>query len=137
MPTTVTIECVVKEVFDGSLKSGLVTTMRKAIEKVINTKSGGNLTTDGKSDDGITLTATLDSLKADNKDKPTKLEATMSFKGTKLHPTAKTYKSSKPATGTMEGVGSNIQAAANGLVTDILDWEQPPMKTVIKALLSL
>ena len=137
MPTTVTIECVVKEVFDASLKSGLVTTMRKAVEKVIDTRSGGKLTTSGKSDDAITLTVTLDSLKADNKAKPAKLEAAVSFKGVKLYPSSKTYKSSKPATGAAEGVGSNLQAAANGLLNDILDWEQAPMKTVMKALLSL
>jgi hypothetical protein len=131
--TYVIVTCDVKEIFDSALKAGVTKAMKEYIVDAIDTQSGGKLTTKTESDDAITFKATL-SLTADDKDKPTKVEALISFSGMKGHPTTKTYKSSKPAGAVAEGIGRDVQKAVNGLVKDILEVA---MKTVIKALVAL
>jgi hypothetical protein len=131
--TFVIVTCDVKEIFDSSLKAGVSKAMKDYIVDAIDTQSGGKLTTKTESDDAITFKATL-TLETDDKTKPTKLDAKISFSGMKGNPTPKTYKSSKPAGAVAEGIGKDVQKAANGLVKDILEVA---MKTVIKALVAL
>jgi hypothetical protein len=128
----VSVKCDAKDVFDSKLKSGLITAMTDNITDAINTKSGGKLTTKDKSDTGFVLTATLTSLKADDKAKPKKLEAKLGVSVMTIGSTAKAFNGN--SSGAMDGVGSNVQSAAEGLVSDLLDDFMPK---VIKTMLSL
>jgi len=95
-------------------------------------KSSGKLTTKDKSTEGFILTATLTSLKADNKDKPTKLDAKLALSVMTIGSTAKAFNGTSG--GSEDGVGPKVQDAANDLVTGILDDFMPK---VIKTMLSL
>lgn len=128
----VSVKCDVKDVFDSKLKSGLIKAMTTNITNAINSKSGGKLTTKDKSDEGFILTATLTSLKADDKDKPTKLDAKLALTVMTIGSTAKAFNGTSGGSAT--GVGSKVQEAAEGLVTDLLDDFMPK---VIKTMLSL
>lgn len=128
----VSVKCDAKDIFDSKLKSGLIKAMTKNVTDAINTKSGGKLSTTDKSDEGFILTATVTSLKADDKDKPTKLDAKLALIAMAIGSTAKAFNGTSGGSAT--GVGSKVQEAAEGLVTDVLDDFMPK---VIKTMLSL
>jgi len=128
----VTVKCDVKDVFDAALKPGILKAMGANITDSINNKSGGKLSTKDKSAEGFILSASVTSLKADNKDKPTKLDAKAAVSVIAVGSTAKAFNGSSGAS--LTGVGSNVQSAAEGLVTDLLDDFMPK---VIKTMLSL
>lgn len=128
----VSVKCDAKDVFDNALKPGLVKAMTGNITDAINAKSSGKLSTKDKSDKGFVLTATLASLKADNKDKPTKLDAKLGISVMTIGSTAKAFNGTSG--GSEDGVGPKVQDAANDLVTGILDDFMPK---VIKTMLSL
>lgn len=128
----VSVKCDAKDLFDSALKSGLIKAMTTTICDAINTKSSSKLTTKDKSDEGFILTATLTSLKADNKDKPTKLDAKLAISVMTIGSTAKAFNGTSG--GSEDGVGPKVQDAANDLVTGILDDFMPK---VIKTMLSL
>jgi hypothetical protein len=129
---TVTIKCEAKSLFDSALKSDVLKAMKEAIEKAIDGKSSGKLTTKGKSDDGFLLTATLASLDADDKKKPTKLDAKIVMSVVAVGSTAKAFNGS--AGGSTDGFGSRVKPAAVGLVGDIAESMMPK---VVKTMLSL
>ena len=128
----VSVKCDAKDIFDSKLKSGLIKAMTTCITNAINTKSGGKLTTKDKSDQGFILTAILTSLKADDKNKPTKLEAKLALSVMTIGSTAKAFNGTSG--GSEDGVGPKVQEAADDLVTSILDDFMPK---VIKTMLSL
>jgi hypothetical protein len=128
----VSVKCDAKDVFDTKLKSGLIKAMTICITNAINTKSSGKLTTKDKSDQGFILTATLTSLKADDKNKPTKLDAKLAISVMTIGSTAKAFNGTSG--GSEDGVGPKLQEAADELVTGILDDFMPK---VIKTMLSL
>lgn len=128
----VSVKCDAKDVFDNALKSGLIKAMTTCVTNAINNKSSGKLTTKDKSNEGFLLSATLTSLKADNKDKPTKLDAKLGITVMTIGSTTKAFNGT--AGGAEDGVGPKIQDAANELVTGILDDFMPK---VIKTMLSL
>jgi hypothetical protein len=128
----VSVKCDVKDVFDNAVKPGVLKAMGATITDAINNKSSGKLTTKDKSNEGFLLTATVTSLKADDKDKPTKLDAKVAISVMTIGSTAKAFNGS--AGGSEDGVGSKVQSAAEELVTGILDDFMPK---VIKTMLSL
>jgi hypothetical protein len=128
----VSVKCDAKDVFNNALKSGLIKAMTTNITNAINNKSGGKLTTKDKSDQGFILTATLTSLKADDKDKPTKLDAKLALSVMTIGSTAKAFNGTSG--GSADGVGPKVQDAAEDLVNGLLDDFMPK---VIKTMLSL
>lgn len=128
----VIVKCDVKDIFDPKLKSGLLKAMTDNVTAAINNKSGGKLSTKDKSDQGFILSATLASLKADDKAKPTKLDAKLAAVVMATGSTAKAFNGTTGAS--MDGVGSNVQSAAQELVGDLLDDFMPK---AIKTMLSL
>ncbi len=99
-------------------KDGIIRAATKAITNLINTKSGGKLSTTEKSAQGYLLTATVTSLKADNKDKPTKLDCKVSLLIMAVGSSARAF------SGSSEGSVSNLsnpQADAEALVVDIFE----------------
>jgi|ERR1051325_1058115 hypothetical protein len=128
----VSVKCDAKDIFDSKLKSGLLKAMTTNITNAINTKSGGKLSTKDKSDEGFILTAILTSLKADDKNKPAKLDAKLALSVMTIGSTAKAFNGTSG--GSEDGVGPKVQEAAEDLVTGILDDFMPK---VIKTMLSL
>ncbi len=128
----VSVKCDVKDVFDPKLKAGLLKVMSANITDAINNKSGGKLSTRDKSDKGFVLTASLTTLKADNKAKPAKLDAKLAISVMTVGTTAKAFNGSSG--GMADGIGSNVQSAAEDLVSGILDDFMPK---VVKTMLSL
>jgi hypothetical protein len=128
----VSVKCDAKDLFDGKLKAGLIKAMTKTVTDAIDKKSNGKLTTAGSGDEGFVLTATLASLKADDKEKPTKLDAKTTISVITVGSTAKAFNGSSG--GSTDGFGSRIQPAAEDLVVTILDDFMPK---VIKTMLSL
>src|SRR5882724_10820856 len=126
----VSVKCDAKDLFDSALKSGLIKAMTTTITDAINNKSSSKLTTKDKSDEGFILTATLTSLKADDKDKPTKLDAKLALTVMTIGSTTKAFNGTSG--GSANGIGSKIQEAAEDLVTGILDDFMPK---VIKTML--
>jgi len=130
--TYVSVKCDAKDVYDTTLKAALLKSMADSIADAINNKSGGKLTTKNKSAEGFLLTASLASLKADDEDKPTKLDAKVTISVLTIGSTAKAFNGS--SNGSVKGVGSKVQSAAEDLVVGILDEFMPK---VIKTMLSL
>jgi hypothetical protein len=128
----VSVKCDVKDLFDTKLKSGLIKAMTKNVTEAINNKSGGKLSTTAKSDEGFIVTATVTSLKADDKDKPTKLDVKFALIAIAVGSTTKGFNATTG--GSKTGVGSKVQEAAEDLVTNILDDLMPK---VIKTMLNL
>ena len=128
----VSVKCEAKEVFDSKLKAGLIKAMTETIASAIDKNSNGKLTTKGTKDEGFLLTATLASLTADDKAKPTKLDAKTTISVLSIGSTAKAFNGSKG--GSTNGFGSRVQPAAEDLVVSILDDFMPK---VIQTMLSL
>jgi hypothetical protein len=128
----VTVKCDVKSLFDSGLKSDLLKAMEEPIYKALDGKSGGKLTTKKKSDDAFVLTATLASLDADDKKKPTKLNAKVSISVLAVGSTAKAFTGS--AGGSVDGFGSRVKPAATDLVGGVLE---DMMQKVVKTMVSL
>ncbi len=126
----VSVKCEVKEIFDSGLKGAVLEAMTDTITSAINNKSSGKLIVK-TSGDGFILTAGL-VLKADDKDKPAKLDAKISLMVVSAGSTLKAFTGT--ANGSMDGPGPKIDAAAKDLITQIL---QPYMPKVIKAILGL
>ena len=129
--TCVSLKCNITDIFDSGLKSGVAAAMESAITDAIDSKSGGKLEVKGKCTEGFLLTASL-SLKADDKDKPTKLDAKISMTVIAVGSTAKAFTGN--SSGSSDGIGSKVQNAANDLVTAILEDFMPK---VVKTILSL
>jgi hypothetical protein len=128
----VTVKCDVKSLFDSGLKADLLKAMEEPIEKAIDGKSGGKLTTKKKSDEGFVLNATLTSLDADDKKKPTKLDAKINISVLAVGSTAKAFTGS--AGGSTDGFGARIKPAATGLVGDVVE---SMMAKVVKTMVNL
>jgi hypothetical protein len=128
----VSVKCDAKDVYDGALKAGLTKVMTDAVTDAINNQSNGKLSTKNKADEGFLLTASVASLKADDKTKPTKLDAKIAVTVVAIGSTAKAFTGS--SNGAIDGVGSKVQSAADDLVTSILEDFMPK---VIKTMLSL
>lgn len=126
----VTVKCEAKDLFDSKLKSGLIKAMTKTISDAIDKKSNGKLST-GDGTDTFVLTATA-SVKADDKNKPTKLDAKTTISVVAIAGTAKAFNGSKG--GSTDGFGSRVEPAAEDLVVAILDDFMPK---VIQTMLSL
>lgn len=130
--TYVSVKCEAKDVYDSALKSGLVKVMTDSISDAINNKSSGKFSTKSKSDEGFLLTASLASLKADDKDKPTKLDAKVAISVLAIGSTAKAFNGS--SSGSVDGFGSKAPSAAEDVVIGILEEFMPK---VIKTMASL
>jgi len=102
----VSVKCDAKDLFDSALKSGLIKAMTTIIIGAINNKSSSKLTTKDKSDEGFILTATLTSLKADDKDKPTKLDVKLALFVMTIGSTVKAFNGTSG--GSENGVGSKV-----------------------------
>ncbi len=128
----VSVKCDVKDAYDGGLKADLTKAMTDTITEAINGKSGGKLSTKDKSDEGFALTASLTSLKADDKSKPTKLDAKVAISVLAIGSTAKAFNGTSG--GTTDGFGSKVASAAQDLVVGVCEGMMPK---VIKTMLSL
>lgn len=124
------------ELKDTSLKAvkpdGILKAMGASIDKAINSNSKGKLTTKDKNSDGFLMTVSVTTLKGDDKDAPTTLEAKIGFVVMTIGSSTKAFTGSSGAT--QNGVSKDVQGDAEGLVTDILDSYMPK---VISAMLSL
>ena len=131
-PKYVTVKCDVKSLFDSGLKSDLLKAMEEPIQKAIDDKSNGKLTTKKKSDEGFVLSATLTALDADDKKKPTKLDAKVNISVLAVGSTAKAFTGS--ANGSTDGFGSRVKPAATDLVVGVVE---SMMIKVVKTMISL
>jgi len=130
--TNVSVKCDAKGAYDAKLKAPLAELMSDTITAAIENKSSGKLTTKGKGSEGFVLTASLASLQADDKAKPTKLDAKITLSVLAVGSTAKAFNGS--SSGSTDGFGSKAEQAANDLVEGILESFLPK---VIKTMLSL
>ena len=130
--TNVSVKCDVKSLYDSKLKSKLADVMTDSISSAIENKSSGKLTTEGKSSEGFVLTASLASLAADDKAKPTKLDAKVTLSVLAVGSTGKAFNGS--ASGSTDGFGSRASQAAEDLVASVLESFMPK---VIRTMLSL
>jgi hypothetical protein len=129
--TYVLVKCDAKDLFDSSLKSGLVKAMEKFVEKAIENRSNGKLTTKGRSKEGFLLTVILSPLKADNKAKPTKIAAKVGVTVLAIGSSAKAFTGS--ANGAVDGFGSNSQSDSEDLAQGIIEDFMPKViKTILK-----
>ena len=128
----VTVKCEVKSLFDSAFKSDVLKAMEEPIYMAIDAKSGGKLTTKQKAEDGFVLTATLSSLDADDKKKPTKLNAKVNVSVFAVGSTAKAFTGT--AGGSAAGFGSRVKPAATDLVGGVLE---DMMTKVVKAMVNL
>jgi hypothetical protein len=110
-------KCDVKEIFDKDLKSAVLKQIKQTIQTLVAKTKG--LAFDDKCKDGWMLTATVVSLKVDNADKPTTMEAKVLVEGTPLFGTAKAFK----ASGSSKASGINAKKLgdeATSFVDDVL-----------------
>ena len=127
----VKVKCDAKDLYDSSLKSSLVKMMTACVTNAIEKKSKGKLTTKIKSRDGFTLTATLAPLKADDKDKPTKLDAKVSIIVLGIGTKDRAFIGSKG--GSLDGFGSKVKRAAGELTITIMEAFMPKViQTILK-----
>ncbi len=117
----VSVKCEAKELFDDELKPDLVKRMTETISDAINKQSGGKLVAK-KSTEGFQLNASL-SLKADDDDKPTKLDGKVAISVVATGSTIGAFK--QTANGSLKGVGSKVGPAAEDLVVSILENAMP------------
>jgi hypothetical protein len=119
----VSVKCDVK---DKSLKGVKFDAVAKAavetISAAINGKSSGKLSTKDKSPNGFLFTANVITLKGDNAEKPTKLDAKVAIIAMTVGSSAKAFNGT--ANGSMKGVG-NIQSSAEDLVSSVLESFMP------------
>ena len=121
--THVSVKCDVKDAFDPKLKPALVKALTAEITSFIDNKSGGVLSTTEKSAASYVLTASLVSLKADDKTKPTKLDAKVIITVIAVGVTAKGFTGSSGGSAT--GIGSNVESEAKDLVKSIIQDLMP------------
>jgi len=119
----VAVKCEVK---DKSLKGvkfdAVVKTAVETISAAINNKSSGKLTTKDKNPDGFLFTALITTLKGDDSDKPTAIDAKVAITAMTVGSSAKAFNGN--ANGSMKGVG-NVQSSAEDLVSSVLESFMP------------
>lgn len=125
----VSINCDAQDVFDESLKPGLVKAMADVISEAINHSGSGKLTTKGRSKDGFLLTASLTELEPDDEGNPTVLEAEVRIMVVTLGTTVRAFAGSLD--GTINNFDSKVPLAARKLITALLKQLMPD---VIEAL---
>ena len=130
--TCVSVKCEAKDVYDTTLKASLVKLMTETVSDAIDKKSNNKFVTKSKCDEGFLFNASLASLKADDKDKPTKLDAKVAITVLAIGSTAKAFTGS--SNGSVNGFGSNAKSAAEDLVLGILEDLMPK---AIKTMASL
>lgn len=121
--TQVSVKCIVKETFDPKLKDVLQKAMTAAVTNFIDNKSGGVLSTKEKSPKSYLMTVTLETLKADDKTKPTQLDAKISIVVVAMGVTAKGFAGNSGGSAT--GISSDVQGEAKDLINGILQDLMP------------
>lgn len=123
----VAVKCLLKDTSVKSVKPlDLQKAVTLAIDHLIETKSNGKLTTRTKSADGFIFTALINTLKGDDKEKPTKLETKIAVTIMAVGSSLKVFTGA--ANGAMDGVGNDPQGAAVDLVNEVMQ------KFMLKAL---
>ncbi len=115
------------DVKDKSVKclkpDGIIKAATLAIANAINNKSKGTMTTKDKSDQGFLLTANIVTLKGDNPDKPTKLDAKIALIVMTIG--TKTQAFTGTAAGNISGAAADPQGSAEDLVSSVLESFMP------------
>ena len=115
----VIVKCEDKDTSVAAIKKeGVLKAMGATISEWINKKSSGKLSTTDKSKDGYVVTASVVSLKGNDKDKPTKLDAKISIVAIGTGSTTGGFTGT--GSGSLDGV-SKIQADAEALIKDLFD----------------
>ena len=128
--TYVIVKCNL-DIFDSKLKSGVTDTVTEYVEKAINEKSNGKLSTKDKNDKAFLLTLTV-KVTADDKQKPRKIDVKVDVVVMAVGSTAKAFTGHSGAG--KEGVGPNVQSEVEDLITeDILkDFMPKVIQTIAK-----
>jgi hypothetical protein len=129
--TYVIVKCNV-DIFDSKLKSGVTDTITDYVEKAINEKSNGKLSTKEKNEKGFILTMTV-KVTADDKQKPRKIDVKVDVVVMAVGSTAKAFTGHSGAG--KEGVGPNVESEVEDLTTeDILKDFMPKVIATISRL---
>ena len=116
-PKCVALKCEVNEIFDKALKPAVLKQIKQTVKAQIDKNNA--LSFDDNCKDGWVLTATVQSLKLDNPDKPKTIEAKVLVGGVPLFGTANGFK----ATGSSKASGINpkkMEDEATSIVDDAL-----------------
>src|ERR1041384_1004733 len=102
-PKCVSAKCVVKDIFDKDLTPAVLKQMKKTVQTLVDKNAGLEFKDSCK--EGFLLTVTLVSLKVDDEDKPTSIEAKVSVDGVVMGGSASAFK----ASGSAKAAGINAK----------------------------
>jgi len=117
-PKCVALKCEVKDVFDSKFEPAVRKQIRETVQKLVDKNKG--LTFDDKCKDGWLLTVTVVSLKVDDPNNPTTIEAKVVIDGVPLFGTANGLK----ATGNTKATGiraKKLEQEVTMVIKDVVD----------------
>jgi hypothetical protein len=121
------LKCDVKEIFDKDLKPAVLKQIKETVKTLVDKTKG--LAFDEKCKDGWMLTATVVSLKVDDADKPTKMEAKVLVEGVPLFGTVSGFKASggSKASGiNAKKLGDEATSFVNDVLKDVMTKQALP-----------
>jgi hypothetical protein len=117
-PKCVALKCEIKDIFDKALKPAVLKQITETVQAQVDKSKG--LSFDPNCKDGWQLTATVLSLRVDNADKPTTIEAKIFIGGVLLAGTSHGFK----ATGSAKATGiraKKMEEEAKSIVKDAVE----------------
>jgi hypothetical protein len=114
-PKCVALKCEVKDIFDKAFKPAVLKQIKQTVQAQVDKTNG--LSFDDHCKDGWILTATVLSLKVDNTDKPTTIEAKVFIGGVPLDGSTNGFKANGSAKATSINA-KKLEQEATSIVDD-------------------
>ncbi len=114
------LTCEVKDIFDKALKPAVLEQIKETIQKQVDKNKSKGLFFDDKCKDGWLLTATVVTLKVDDPDNPTSIEAKVAITGVPLDGVSNGFKAN--GGGKATGVrAKKLEQETKSIVNDVVE----------------